>query len=169
MQRVTIDSVENSVQPAAVMRPLTGPLGATDVAVNYYELAPGDSFAFAYHSHEVQEEIFYVQAGTATFETADGPVDVGPGEAVRFGPGEFQRGRNRGEDRVVALAIGAPLAYGEQVKLRECPACGERTEQRIDSVGEETRVTVCEDCDTETARWTRGPDGENRQVEPDPD
>jgi uncharacterized cupin superfamily protein len=63
MEHVAIADVENSVQPAAVMRQLTEPLGATDVAVNYYELEPGDSFAFAYHSHEDQEELFYVQSG----------------------------------------------------------------------------------------------------------
>jgi uncharacterized cupin superfamily protein len=80
MEKVRIEDVENSVQPAAIMRPLTEALGTTDLAVNYYELEPGDSFAFAYHSHEIQEEVFYVQAGTATFETETGAVDVGAGE-----------------------------------------------------------------------------------------
>lgn len=54
------------------MRHLTGPLGVTDLAINYYELKPGDSFAFASHDHETQEEVFYIQSGTATFETEDG-------------------------------------------------------------------------------------------------
>lgn len=69
MGKVRIDNVDNSIQPAAVMRHLTKPLGTTDLAINYYELEPGDSFAFAYHNHEVQEEVFYVHDGTATFET----------------------------------------------------------------------------------------------------
>ena len=156
MEKVRIDDVENRVMPATVMRPLTDALGATDLALNYYELEPGDSFAFAYHVHEVQEEIFYVQSGTATFETEDGPVEVEAGEVVRFPPGEYQRGVNRGDERVEALALGAPLEYGEQVKLRECPECGERTDNRIES-GEdgEVRITTCKTCGTETGRWTQ--------------
>jgi len=180
MERVRIEDVENDVQPAAVMRKLTAPLGSTDLAINHYELEPGDSFAFAYHSHAVQEEVFYVLEGTATFETGearsapgpasggtasedgpveDGPVEVGPAEAVRFDRGEFQRGWNRGEERVVALALGAPLDYGEQVKLRDCPDCGEATDNRLEGVepdGEEAVVAYCRECGTETGRWYRG-------------
>ena len=162
MEKVCIDDVENAVQPAAVMRQLTEPLGTTDFAINYYELEPGDSFAFAYHRHEVQEEVFYVQSGTATFETESGQVDVDAGEIVRFSPGEFQRGWNVGDDLVVALAFGAPLEYGEQVKLRDCPTCEEATDHEIrrrsdaGALGGEVAFTVCTDCETETGEWTRG-------------
>ncbi len=52
--------------------------------------------------------MFLVQSGTATFETEDGDVRVGAGEASRFAPGEWQRGHNEGDERVVALALGAP-------------------------------------------------------------
>jgi len=162
MEKVRIDEVENSVQPAAVMRPLTDALGATDLAVNYYELEPGDSFAFAYHSHEVQEEVFYVQEGTATFETEDGDVDVSAGEIIRFDRGEFQRGWNRGGERVRALALGAPLAYGEQPKLRHCAGCGEETESELVAAEDEPAVVAhCSVCGAETGRWYRGSmDGE---------
>lgn len=162
MEKVRIDEVENAVQPAAVMRQLTDPLGASDLAINYYELEPGDSFAFAYHRHGVQEELFYVQSGTATFETESGPVEVGPGEVIRFPPGEFQRGWNRGGERVVALALGAPLEYGEQVKLRACPECGEDTPNELDreedeeAPGGEVTVARCSRCGTRTGRWTKG-------------
>jgi uncharacterized cupin superfamily protein len=159
MEKVRVDEVDNDVQPAAVMRQLTGPLGLTDLAMNHYELEPGDSFAFAYHSHAVQEEVFYVIEGTATFETEEGPVEVGSGEAVRFDRGEFQRGWNRGEGRVVALALGAPLDYGEQSKLRDCPSCEESTDNRLERVeegGERIVVAYCEDCGTETGRWFKG-------------
>jgi uncharacterized cupin superfamily protein len=155
MQKVTVADVDRTTQPA-LMRPLTDALGTTDLALNHYELEPGDSFAFAYHRHEVQEEVFYVFAGTATFETAAGDVDVGPGEAVRFAPGEFQRGWNRGEERVVALALGAPLEYGGGEKLRDCPTCGGRTDSRLERLDDdaETRIAVCKACGTETGRWT---------------
>jgi len=159
MERVRIDDVENDVQPAAVMRQLTGPLGLTDLAINHYELEPGDSFAFAYHNHAVQEEVFVVIEGTAVFDTEDGSVEVDAGEAVRFDRGEFQRGWNRGGEQVVALALGAPLDYGEQVKLRDCPSCGEPTDNRLEQVeegGEEIVVAYCEGCGAETGRWYRG-------------
>jgi len=52
--------------------------------------------------------VFYVLSGTATFETEAGEVTVDAGEAIRFVPGEFQQGSNRGDERVVALAPGAP-------------------------------------------------------------
>jgi uncharacterized cupin superfamily protein len=157
METVRIDEVDNSVQPAAVMRQLTEPLGATDLALNYYELEPGDSFAFAYHSHEVQEELFYVQSGTATFETEDGDVTVEAGEIIRFDRGEFQRGWNRSDERVVALALGAPLEYGEQEKLRYCPDCEADTDSRLKSAAADDAVVArCNRCGTETGRWVRG-------------
>lgn len=171
MEHVRIDAVDNAVQPAAVMRQLTGPLGADDVAINYYELAPGDSFAFAYHAHERQEEIFVVLEGTATWETAAGERTVEAGEAIRFGTDEFQRGWNRSDARVRALAIGAPLAYGDQPKTAPCPACGDRQPVSVGRATDETVedapvVTTCDSCGSEVGRWLRGPDGENRRVDP---
>lgn len=159
MEKVRVEDVENSVQPAAVMRHLTEPLGLTDLAINYYELEPGDSFAFAYHNHEIQEEVFYVQTGTATFDTESGAIEVDAGELIRFDRGEFQRGWNRGPERVIALALGAPLAYGRQIKLRYCEHCGEETECRLEGETEDGRavtVSYCQSCGTETGRWYRG-------------
>jgi len=157
MRTVTIDEVDNSIQPAAVMRQLTEPLGLTDVAINFYELEPGDSLAFAYHDHEIQEEIFYVQEGTVTFETESGPVEVGAGEIVRFGREEFQRGWNREDDRAIVLALGAPLEYGRQHKLRYCPSCDAETDNELARADDEDAVVArCKDCGTETGRWYRG-------------
>lgn len=163
MERVAVDDVENSVQPAAVLKPLTDALGCTDLAVNSYELAPGDSFAFAYHSHDAQEEVFVILEGTATFETEDGEVTIGSNEAVRFAPGELQRGWNRGEERVHAIALGAPLAYEGGETLVDCPACGERTSHDIVRPDDEpdARAVVCTGCGVEAQRWRRGADGEN--------
>jgi uncharacterized cupin superfamily protein len=157
MEKVRIDEVDNSIQPAAVMRHLTEPLGVTDLAINYYELEPGDSFAFAYHNHAVQEEVFCVLSGTATFEIEDGPITVEEGEIIRFGRGEFQRGWNRGDERVRALALGAPLEYGEQRKLRHCPDCEVETDCRLERTDDEAAVVAyCEECGAETGRWVRG-------------
>jgi quercetin dioxygenase-like cupin family protein len=172
MEKVRIEDVESRTGPADVKRPLTRALGATNLSVNYYELAPGESFAFGYHAHSDQEEVFYVVSGTVTFETEDGPVAVGPEEVVRFGPGEFQRGVNEvseprsdgpedersessgGAERVVALALGAPKESGDLDLRRECSDCGGKTPNRIERpAGGEGLVTVCEDCDAETGRF----------------
>lgn len=128
--------------------------GAADLAINYYELEPGDSFAFAYHAHGIQEELFYIQQGTATFETGSGPVEAEAGEAIRFPPGEYQRGINRGEERVIALALGAPLEYGDTEKLRECPDCGDRTPQTLERSDDPDMVVArCQRCGEQTGRW----------------
>ena len=157
MERVRLDDVENSLGPAAVKRRLTEPLGAADVALNHYELEPGDAFGFGYHRHSDQEEVFVVETGTVTFETEAGPVEVAAGEAVRFGPGEFHRGVNEGDERVRALAIGAPQDAGETEIRRDCPDCGERTPQTIAWADDaEGLVTRCLDCDAVTGRFVHG-------------
>ena len=157
MEHIAVDDLDDSIQAAAVMRHLTEPLGLTDFALNYYELEPGDSFAFAYHNHEVQEEVFYVITGTATFETESGSVAIGPDEAIRFGREEFQRGWNRGDERVRALALGAPLEYGDQPKLRHCPDCDEQTDTRLERTEDGTAVVAhCRACGAETGQWYEG-------------
>jgi len=155
METVSLDDVDDLMGPADVKRRLGRALGATDVAVNYYELAPGDSFGFGYHSHGAQEELFYVAEGTVTFETATGDVAVGPGEAIRFEPGESQLGTNRGDERVVALAVGAPKDPGELHMVRECPDCGGRTPNTVELTDDrDAIVTVCLECGAPTGRWT---------------
>ncbi|MFC6974871.1 cupin domain-containing protein [Halomicroarcula sp. GCM10025709] len=155
MRKLSLDEVDTRMGPASVRRELAEPLGIEDAALNYYELAPGDAFGFGYHRHADQEEVFYVQTGTVTFETEDGDVVVGAGEAIRFAPGEWQLGRNEGAERVVALAMGAPRESGETEMHRECPDCGERTRNRIEFAdGREALVTLCEECGAETGRFT---------------
>jgi len=51
MEKTHIEEVDRRVDSATVLRPLTEALGATEVALNYYELAPGNSFAYGYHAH----------------------------------------------------------------------------------------------------------------------
>jgi uncharacterized cupin superfamily protein len=155
MERVSTDDVDSWISPAAEKRPLGQALGAEALALNYYELAPGDSFGFGYHRHPDQEEVFYVLEGEATFETEDGEVTVGAGEAARFAPGEWQLGHNAGEERVVALALGAPAEDSGAEVRRECPDCGERTPTSIERAEDgDGLVTVCEECDAVTGRFS---------------
>ncbi|MFP4625061.1 MAG: cupin domain-containing protein [Natronomonas sp.] len=154
MQRIDIEDVDDWMGPATVKRPLGEALGTEAMAINYYELDPGESFAFGYHAHEGQEEVFYVIDGEVVFETDDGDLFVGADQAVYVPPGEFQRGFNETDERVRAIAIGAPAESGETTILRVCADCGERTEQEIEPTPDrDALVTICVDCGAETGHF----------------
>ncbi|MDX1744394.1 MAG: cupin domain-containing protein [Halobacteriales archaeon] len=149
MRQVALDAGDHppTISPADVLRPVGWALGTTDVGINSYERAPGAPFGFDDHRHLDQEEVFYVRAGTVTFLTEAGDVEVGPGELVRFAPGEFQPGRKDGPDRVVAVAIGAPAETTEIEYRRSCPPCDVETVQSLTVDREATVVTIaCTAC-----------------------
>lgn len=151
MERVAIAEIDTVVDSATVKRPLTSALRASHLAINYYELEPGDSFAYGYHMHEKQEEVIIVRSGTVTFETEVGDIDVGEGEVIRFAPGEYQQGTNQGSDRVEAIALGAPQEAGETEILRHCEDCGKRTPQTIEWTDDRNaKQTRCEGCERTT-------------------
>ncbi len=147
MEKVSLADIDPLDSPleASVYKPLSPFLETEDVSVNYYELAPGEQFGFAMHTHHDQEEIFYIQQGTATFETADGLVEVASGEIVRFAPGDFQIGGNQGEERLTAITLGAPKDSSELEYLLDCDTCGERTKQQAER--EDTGLSIrCKTC-----------------------
>ena len=145
MERTDVDDLENRARTASITKRLTEPLGLEEMALNYYELEPGDSFSGGMHTHTNQEEAFYVLEGTATFETVDGTREVGPGEAVRFAPGEYQEGRNEGDRRVRALAFGAPQESGEVRVPLACRECG-GSDYLVSHVHEEGITLECPEC-----------------------
>jgi uncharacterized cupin superfamily protein len=154
MRKVDPSEMETRLGPAAVSRPLSDALGTTDLAINYYELAPGDSTAYGMHAHSDQEEVFYVLSGQVTFETREEPVTATAGEAVRVGRGEYQRSRNDGDERAVVLALGAPRDGGETEILRDCPDCGDPTPQELSMNDDRTAVlAACTVCGTVTGEF----------------
>jgi uncharacterized cupin superfamily protein len=163
MRTVRLDDLDSRMGPADLSLPLTEALGAANLALNYYELDEGDSFAYGVHAHADQEEVFYVLAGTVTFHTLDvdgdgdvedGEREVSAGELARFAPGEFQRGVNESGERVRALAVGAPRDAGDTEILRDCDACGETTTQDLELADDRSEIrTVCEECGTVTGRF----------------
>lgn len=145
MEHVSLDAVDPSDMggEGVDLRRLTEALGTEDLAINRYELAPGEVFSGGLHAHLDQEEIFYIVRGTATFEMPDQTVTVGPEEAIRFAPGEYQQGRNEGNEPVVALALGAPRDSSEIRVPGTCPACDhEGLEPQFD----EERTLRCPAC-----------------------
>ena len=145
MEHVSVEDLENLSRSAAVTKRLTGPLGLANVAINYYELEPGDSLSGGIHTHTNQEEAFFVLEGEATFETLDGTHLVGPNEAVRFAPGEYQEGRNESEDRVRVIALGAPQESGEIRVPVACRECG-GSDYHITHVHEDGFTFECPEC-----------------------
>jgi len=144
MEKVSIDSLDNDPRVADVQKHATAPLNLSDMAMNYYELEPGDSFSGGLHTHMNQEEVFYVIEGTATFETKEGAVEVESDEVVRFAPGEYQEGKNESDERIRALAMGAPQDDGEVRAAVPCQECG--ADYHVSHVDEEGVTLECPDC-----------------------
>lgn len=150
MEKVAIDGVApaESNSPADVVRLLSPALGTNALAMNYFEVDPSESLGFAYHRHLDQEELFYVLRGMMTFETESGNVEVAADEVIRFPPGEFQLGRNLGEERAHVLAIGVPPTSTDVEYRRYCPTCEEETIQVPEVVEHRNTILVhCDACD----------------------
>ena len=156
MEKVAIEEVRNQMNPMkvhSVRRPVSGELGTTDFAMNYFELESGESFSGGLHTHHDQEEVFYVEQGTATFEVGieRDEVEVDEGELIRFPPGEFQKGYNGGDDTVVGWALGAPGASHDWNQLQSrayCPECEDERTHDVDMVESRFALT-CTDCGNE--------------------
>jgi len=63
-EKVDLDSVERAaLSGAADRRDVSAALGATDVAIMYHELEPGEAFSGGFHAHHDREELFVVLEG----------------------------------------------------------------------------------------------------------
>jgi uncharacterized cupin superfamily protein len=157
MQRVATDAIEHATDGRGrERRDLGTGLGTTDVAVNHYRVDPGERVS-GLHAHGDQEEVFLVLEGTLTFEASlpdDGgeegrEVAVGAGEAVRFGPGEYQSSKNDGDEVATCYALGAPPDTDDVRVPLACPDCGhDHVRPTLSDVREP--VLACPDCGTET-------------------
>lgn len=54
-------------------------------SANFVEVAPGN-FAYGYHYHEENEEVFYIISGTAAVKTETGEIRLKAGDAICFRP-----------------------------------------------------------------------------------
>ncbi|WP_115865005.1 cupin domain-containing protein [Halorussus litoreus] len=155
MEKVAVEDVDNERNPMkvhSVRKPVSRALGTTDFAMNYFELEPGESFSGGLHRHNDQEEVFYVESGTATFEVGldREEVVVEAGELVRFPPGEFQKGYNDDEATVEGWALGAPGATHDWDELQSrayCPECEDETTHDV-ALPDGSFELTCTDCGT---------------------
>lgn len=144
MEHISIDEAESFGFGAGVdHRTLNDDLGCRDVSINRYRIDPDGSLPWGLHAHYDQEEIFIVIEGSVTFETLDGRVTVAAGEAIRFDHGEYQSAGNKGDDRAVYLAIGAPPESTDMRIPLTCDECGE-SELQLGDGFEELHCLSCE-------------------------
>ena len=84
-----------------------GPLG-----VSYNRVPPGRSFC-PFHSHQIEDEVFYVLSGRGVFRYGDTVREVGPGDcmACPAGTGIAHQLANPFDEDFVYLGIGANTAH----------------------------------------------------------
>lgn len=76
---------------------------------NFVEVEPGH-FAYGYHWHETNEEVFFVISGTAAVQTKDKEVTLHAGDAITFpaGPDGAHVIRNASDtEKLVYLDFGS--------------------------------------------------------------
>jgi len=104
------ESVEPAPDRPCVQRALGDAAGLENVAVNLYEVDPGEQIPLAYHYHDDQEEIFYVESGELRVETPEGEQVVPEGHLFVVDPDSPQRAfvPEDADESVRALVVGAP-------------------------------------------------------------
>ena len=68
------------------VKPIVAQADVNQCRVNFVEVEPG-SFAYGYHYHETDEEVFYIISGTGIVRTINGDVTVKAGDAITFPAG----------------------------------------------------------------------------------
>jgi mannose-6-phosphate isomerase-like protein (cupin superfamily) len=107
---VDSDEVEPDPDRPCTRRSLSERAGLTKMAVNRYTAAPGEELPLAYHSHDEQEEAFYVLAGTLHVDTPEGTLTAGPDSLLAVEPDspQFAYNPEDADEPVDVVAIGAP-------------------------------------------------------------
>ena len=91
-------------------RKIRGPFGVTAYGVNAVVLPPG--YGAPRHSHEQQEETYFVHSGTIQFEFGDGSKHVlGPGGVAHVAPQTIRTTRNVGDTDATYICVGGKDGY----------------------------------------------------------
>jgi mannose-6-phosphate isomerase-like protein (cupin superfamily) len=94
-----------------MMRFLTGPLDAEQVAITHRHMPPKSGGKGGYgHRHKTQEEIYFVVSGRLQFKLDDEVVDVDGGSAVRVAPEVVRSVWNNGPDDAQLLIFSLQVA-----------------------------------------------------------
>jgi mannose-6-phosphate isomerase-like protein (cupin superfamily) len=69
------------------------------------------------HYHEKSQQLFYILAGVATFETDGVLTEVRQGEAYHVPPAARHRVRNCGTEDLHFLVVSQPRSHGDRVNV----------------------------------------------------
>ncbi len=81
------------------------------------EIAPGRELE--QHTHDAEDDAFFILEGKLTFVLADGEVGAAPGAFVLIPPGVEHGFRNDGAGPVRMLNIHAPAGFDRRIGLSE--------------------------------------------------
>ena len=104
------EAVDPTPDRPCVQRAVGDEAGLENVALNIYEVEPGEQIPLAYHYHDDQEEVFYVETGGLHVETPDGDRLVPEGSVFVVEPDSPQRAfvPEDADRSVRTLVLGAP-------------------------------------------------------------
>jgi mannose-6-phosphate isomerase-like protein (cupin superfamily) len=88
------------------------PLGVTAFGVNAIVMPPG--FQGFLHYHDIQDELYFVHAGTARVEVDGEERLLGPGGLFHVESTTPRRVSNGGDDDLVVLVVGGKDGYVER-------------------------------------------------------
>ena len=109
----TLDEVPDAFggQYPGMMRFLTGPLEAEQVAITHRHMPPGAGGKGGYgHRHKTQEEIYFVVSGRLQFKLDEEVLDVESGSAVRVAPEVVRSVWNEGPHDAQVLIFSLRVA-----------------------------------------------------------
>ena len=102
--------VEPFDTPGRDFRSIGRAVGMETLGISHVVATPGEQIPLRYHSHEQQEEAFYVLSGVLHVETPDEEYVVDEGSLFIVEPGNPHRAYNpeRADAPAEVLALGAP-------------------------------------------------------------
>ena len=109
--------VEPLANPDRELRPIGRAFGFETLGLNHFEADPGGQIPLEYHSHEQQEEAFFVVDGTIHVETPAETFVVDAGQYVGIEPGNPHRAYvpDDADGPATVVAVGAPQVDDVQV------------------------------------------------------
>jgi len=100
-----------------IMRMLSEPLGATQVAITHRYMTPQSGGKGGYgHRHKTQEEVYFVVSGTLEFKLDDEVLELRPFDAIRIHR-DTMRNLEGGPDGAELILYGAPNAGPGDVQM----------------------------------------------------
>lgn len=104
-----VDDIEPAPDRPSTMRDIAQSARLETLGLRHYEADSGEDLPIAgMHSHDKQEEAFYVIRGTLTVETPMKTFTVPAGAVFTVEAQHPHRAHNAGDEPLEVLAIGAP-------------------------------------------------------------